>query len=94
MEPIDRYYDPNPLGIPTAAALDTADLMVNSPPHYNSGTVETINYITQVTKNYSGDEGYLIGNVLKYVSRAPLKGDKVKDLKKAQWYLNRLVESL
>ncbi len=91
MATIDPYYfDPNPLGIPTAAALD----LVNSPPHYNSGNVETIDYIAQVTKLYSGDEGYLIGNVLKYVSRAPLKGDKEKDLKKAQWYLNRLVENL
>lgn len=64
---------------------------VNHPPHY-AGKVETIDYILQVTADYPGQEAALVANVLKYVSRAPRKGDKVKDLQKAQWYLNKLVE--
>ena len=30
-----------------------------------------------------------LGNVIKYVSRAPFKGTEVEDLKKAKWYLER-----
>jgi hypothetical protein len=89
----DRYYgyiDPNPLGIPTKQALD----LVNSPPHYNAGRIETIDYILQVCKNYRGEEAALVANVIKYISRAPLKGEMPNDLKKAQWYLNKLVENL
>lgn len=67
---------------------------VNHPAHYNAGKVETIDYIMQVAKTYPGDEAVLVGNVLKYVSRAQLKGKKVEDLKKAQWYLNRLLDDL
>lgn len=67
---------------------------VNHPAHYNAGAIETIDYILQVAKQYPGDEAALVGNVIKYVSRAPLKGRKTEDLKKAQWYLNRLIENL
>lgn len=66
--------------------------MVNSPAHYNSGKVEVIEYILQVAANYPGDEAALVGNVIKYVSRAPLKGNKKQDLEKARWYLNKLIE--
>lgn len=33
-------------------------------------------------------------NVIKYLSRAGLKGDLIEDLKKAQWYLNELIEDV
>lgn len=33
--------------------------------------------------------GFNIGNAVKYISRAGLKGSKVEDLKKAIWYLQR-----
>ena len=72
---------------------DTTD-PVNHPSHYNAGKVETIEYIEQVTASYPGAEAALVGNVIKYVSRAPLKGKKLEDLKKAQWYLSRLIENL
>lgn len=35
-----------------------------------------------------------LGNTVKYVWRAGLKGGKLEDLKKAQWYLNREIERL
>lgn len=67
---------------------------VNSPLHYNYGKVETIDYIMQVCALYPGHQAALVANVIKYVSRAPMKGDKEKDLKKAQWYLNKLIDTL
>lgn len=65
---------------------------VNHPSHYTEGAVECIEAIES---SMSKDEflGYLKGNVMKYLWRYRLKGREVEDLKKAQWYLNRLVES-
>jgi hypothetical protein len=74
-------------------ALPTTD-SVNHPAHYNAGPVEVIDYILQVCKHYSGEEAPLVANVIKYISRAPLKGKMKEDLKKAQWYLNKLVDNL
>ena len=62
--------------------------MVNHPPHYKAGGIETIDFIE------AKGLGYHLGNVVKYVSRADLKGAKLEDLKKAQWYLNRAVSLL
>ena len=65
--------------------------MVNHPPHYNFGRVETIDYI----EDCIGSEGlvdYCIGNALKYLSRAKYKGKLVEDLKKCAWYLNKAIE--
>lgn len=64
---------------------------VNHPEHYCYGGIETIEYIRA---KLSPDEyrGYMKGSVLKYLSRAGHKDDATQDLKKAQWYLNRLIE--
>jgi hypothetical protein len=62
--------------------------MVNHPPHYKAGGIETIDFIEAKTL------GYHLGNVVKYVSRADHKGNKLEDLKKAQWYLARAIEKL
>ncbi|MBL4783888.1 MAG: DUF3310 domain-containing protein [Cohaesibacteraceae bacterium] len=67
---------------------------VNSPSHYTSGSIETIDVIEQVCALYPGNEACNIGNVIKYVSRAPLKGNKLQDLQKARNYLNRVVGHL
>ena len=65
-----------------------ADDMVNHPPHYKTGGIETIDFIE--AKNL----GYNLGNVVKYVSRADLKGNKLEDLQKAKWYLDRAISNL
>jgi hypothetical protein len=57
--------------------------MVNHPPHYKMGGIETIDFIE--AKQF----GYNLGNVVKYISRADLKGSHYEDLLKARWYLNR-----
>ena len=62
--------------------------MVNHPPHYKAGGIETIDFIE--AKNL----GYNLGNVVKYVSRADLKGNKLEDLQKAKWYLERAISNL
>lgn len=57
---------------------------INSPSHYTDGGVETIDFIE------GKGLGYHEGNIIKYVTRWKLKGG-VEDLKKARWYLNRLI---
>jgi hypothetical protein len=63
---------------------------VNNPSHYTSGGIETIDYL-KAKMNQDQFEGFLIGNILKYVSRQSLKNG-LEDLQKANWYLNKLIE--
>lgn len=63
---------------------------VNNPAHYTNGGIETIDYL-KAKMTQEQFRGFLIGNVLKYVSRYPHKNG-VEDLKKAEWYLNRLIK--
>ena len=63
--------------------------MVNHPPHYKEGGIETIDYIEAKFAN-----NYHLGNVCKYISRASHKGNELEDCKKAQWYLNRYIRRL
>jgi hypothetical protein len=63
---------------------------VNNPDHYKMGGVETIEFI-EAKATEEELIGYLKFNVIKYLSRAKYKGHDIQDLKKAQWYLNRLV---
>jgi hypothetical protein len=65
-----------------ALDADTPDL-VNHPPHYKAGGIETIDFIE------AKDLNFRLGNVIKYVARAEKKGNPLEDLKKAQFYLNR-----
>ena len=66
--------------------------MVNSPPHYNKHGIECITAIeAALTKEEF--RGYIKGNVLKYTWRERYKS-KLEDLKKAVWYLNKLIESV
>ncbi len=64
---------------------------VNHPDHYTSGGIETIDYM-EAKSTPEEFRGHLRLTALKYLSRAGLKDDTLKDLKKAQWYVNRLVE--
>ena len=72
--------------IPTSSAATppapVAD-MVNHPAHYKAGGIETIDFIEAKKLNYH------LGNVVKYITRADLKGDRLENLQKANWYLQR-----
>jgi hypothetical protein len=64
---------------------------VNSPSHYGQGEIEAIDYIKD-TLTEEEWIGYLRGNISKYLHRWRYKNG-LEDLKKAQWYLNRLIET-
>jgi hypothetical protein len=63
---------------------------VNHPTHYTDGGIECIEAIEA---SLTPDEyrGYLKGNIQKYVWRERLKGG-TESLKKAQWYIDRLIQ--
>lgn len=63
---------------------------VNSPKHYTTGGIECIDYI-QDKLTEEEFRGYIKGNVLKYITRERHKNGN-EDLKKAKWYLDRLIE--
>lgn len=65
---------------------------VNSPDHYTAGGIETIDYLRA---KLSPEEfrGFLLGNALKYLSRAGKKGDALTDCRKARWYVEELIAS-
>ena len=68
---------------------------VNSPTHYNHNEhgVECIDAI-QASMTAVEFRGYLKGNALKYQWRYGYKDKPLEDLKKAQWYLNRLIKEV
>ena len=74
---IDRMIDAQGLNEPVAAPD-----MVTYPPHYTShpSGVECI----EITRHM----GFNLGNALKYIWRADLKGNAVEDLEKAIFYIN------
>ena len=59
---------------------------INHPSHYTAhpGGVECI----QITEHM----GFNLGNAIKYVWRADLKGNAVQDLQKAAWYIEREID--
>jgi len=57
-----------------------------NPQHYKQGNIEVIDFI--LDQKFS----YLEGNIIKYVSRYKYKNG-LEDLKKAQWYLERLIDA-
>ena len=66
---------------------------VNNPPHYTiRGGIECIDYIQQVL----GPKGFAYwcwGNVIKYQHRHEYKGKPIQDMEKAQFYLNKWIET-
>ena len=58
---------------------------VNHPPHYNTGEYEVIDVIED------WGLGFHAGNVVKYIARAKHKGNELEDLRKARFYLDRLI---
>lgn len=67
--------------------------VVNSPPHYNSGGIEAIEAI-EASLSDEGYRGALKANVIKYMWRYEKKAKPIEDLKKARWYLDRLIQKV
>jgi hypothetical protein len=59
---------------------------VNHPAHYKIGGIETIDFIEAKAL------GYHLGNAVKYITRADHKGNRLQDLQKAKWYIDRAIE--
>ena len=68
--------------------------MVNHPKHYKAKNgMEVIDVIEAFTANLNGYEATHTGNVIKYICRWKEKNG-LEDLRKAQWYLNRLIKNI
>ncbi len=61
---------------------------INHPSHYTQGKIEVLDFILDQ------DMTYLAGNIIKYVCRYRYKGSPAEDLKKARFYLDRLIKEL
>ncbi len=66
---------------------------VNHPSHYTQGNIECIDAIAEATCKLKGEFAICTGNVIKYLWRWHSKNG-VEDLKKARWYLDRLIAKL
>ena len=66
---------------------------VENPDHYNTGAIEAIEAI-RASMPSEQFFGYLKGNVMKYLWRYDYKEKPIEDLRKADWYLNRLIDVL
>jgi hypothetical protein len=68
--------------------LPKTEDVINHPSHYTRGKIEVIDFIEDQQLPYH------LGNVIKYIARAGYKGDKLEDLKKARWYLDRYIKGV
>ena len=60
---------------------------IDYPKHYNQGKYEVIDIIED------WGLGFNLGNAIKYIARCKHKGNKVQDIQKAIWYLQREITS-
>lgn len=72
----DKFLDP-------AKHPENITSEVNHPSHYNQGKIEVIDAIEDWRL------GFNLGNAVKYIARAKVKGQEVNDIRKAIWYLQR-----
>ena len=79
--------------ISEAKPINIKDDPVNHPSHYTQGGIECIEAIEAACTGLSGEEGYYVGQVIKYIWRWKHKNG-LQDLKKAQWYLDHLVDKI
>lgn len=66
---------------------------INHPKRYIKGGMECIDAIEAAISNLPGKEGFLVGQIIKYVWRYREK-DSLSSLEKAEWYLKRLIEKV
>ena len=67
--------------------------VVNHPSHYTKGNIECIDAIDSATTGKSGIEAVCVANIIKYLYRYEEKNG-IEDVKKAKWYLNKLISEL
>jgi hypothetical protein len=62
-----------------------------NPNHYTFGGIECIDAIAAATSYLNGEDAFCTGNAIKYLWRWKQKNG-IEDLRKAQWYINRLIQ--
>lgn len=67
--------------------------VINHPSHYTRGSVECIDAIASATVGKYGIEAVCVANAIKYLWRYEEKNG-LEDVKKAAWYLNKLISEL
>lgn len=82
VEPVEQTIEEQVVELPKQEDV------INHPSHYTRGKIEVIDFIEDQQLPYH------LGNVIKYVARAGYKGDKLEDLKKARWYLDRYINEV
>ena len=66
---------------------------VQHPAHYTQGGIECIEALKAATVGKTGIEAVCVANAIKYLWRFEKKNG-LEDVKKAQWYINRLIQEL
>jgi hypothetical protein len=64
-----------------------------NPDHYKQGGIECIEAM-KASMTPEQFQGYLKGQVIKYLWRLGLKDSAVQDARKAAWYLDRMIMEL
>lgn len=80
----------NPNNIPMEPKFVVND-PVNHPNHYCAGGIECIDALKSMTCKMVGFVGFCAANAVKYIWRHPWKGKPVEDLKKARFYIDKLI---
>jgi hypothetical protein len=87
MDPQEEY-EAAQIDIPVSPTKDATN-----PDYYKNKPIEIIDCIASITYGNDGFGGFLVGQVVKYVARYNEKNG-LEDLKKAKWYLDKLITSL
>ena len=67
--------------------------MVSHPKHYTQGGIECIDALKAATVSKTGIEAVCTANAIKYLWRYEEKNG-IEDVKKARWYIDRLIREL
>ena len=68
---------------------------IDHPSHYTHSRIEPIDFIESLFASHPlARYSFHLGATIKYVSRAGMKDDSLQDLRKAQWYLSRVIQKL
>lgn len=64
---------------------------INKPSHYHAGGIDVIGF-SELQFDAAELKGFYRINALKYITRYEKKGTPVEDLRKAQFYIDKLLE--
>lgn len=93
-----KVYTENDRTVPTNSFSDTllpkeSQSAVSHPAHYNHGSIECIDALNAMVEGWDGPVAAVLAwQTVKYIWRHPFKGKPAEDLKKARFYLDRLIE--